>query len=642
MTAKQTIVSELGREQILAPERVARALIANDQIKYYLTLLQTACANANQPRFPVPDLKAERVASNLGDAWLDDVVAGTRRDSQGSYQVPHLAEILDRAAVAIDTMIGCLPEQERSPLQLRLARLPSMDGTSGQLSADEIIVLTHGDRKAGDSLHLIVMDSHRAINQLQANMVVESVDGARTHHLSSNGRKRVQAFMRGLNRTAHLKFNHPGLATTATEFEQQILIQNDIGTTDAHVLVVRVQGLVVNVTYTDIHLNRLKFFQDLFESTSVEWSGMEQRKSDRLVESNYLLSTGFFRARDETELDEFLSFLGSRIVFLIDWNKMRKRLQAFVDKSAAISILKWAADNDYGHRALLEVGGEQTLGEAVEFAAGSALRYGQRLDDLISKEAAVAFLKDSLRIASTSLRQRRSRRNIQDEIKARLAGSFETKRLEIFGLAEDHAAIAYDLADSLLETLGRMSSGVPGDHLSEVAARASIWEAKADQVLNEARDDIRRFSRPRSLRDFFEFSDDAIDQLEEATAVLELAGLTSLSSDTIGWLQRISELALLSCQDIVRCVACAAYVSRADIRDDLDEFLSALERLIETEHRADDAVREFFRWLIQASPDPLQILVLRDFAAALESATDAFAHAAQELRTYLMEEVIAQ
>ena len=32
---------------------------------------------------------------------------------------------------------------------------------------------------------------------------------------------------------------------------------------------------------------------------------------------------------------------------------MRKRLRGFVGKARAIDVLKWAADNDYGHRGLI-------------------------------------------------------------------------------------------------------------------------------------------------------------------------------------------------------------------------------------------------------------------------------------------------
>jgi hypothetical protein len=57
--------------------------------------------------------------------------------------------------------------------------------------------------------------------------------------------------MTGLHRTEALKFDHPGLATTAVRGGETLLIQNDIGETDAHVLVVHVTGLTVTLTYSD-------------------------------------------------------------------------------------------------------------------------------------------------------------------------------------------------------------------------------------------------------------------------------------------------------------------------------------------------------------------------------------------------------
>ena len=99
----------------------------------------------------------------------------------------------------------------------------------------------------------------------------------------------------------------------------------------------------------------------------------------------YFLTTGTYRAADRPDLERYLRHLGSRIVFLIDWNRMRKRLNAFVGKEKAIEILKWAADHDHGHRGLLEIGGERALAEAVEYAAGERLRYGDRLDELIGE-----------------------------------------------------------------------------------------------------------------------------------------------------------------------------------------------------------------------------------------------------------------
>ena len=217
MTLKQAVVSELGEEELLAPDLIAVSLVANDQAKYYLALLQTAQENVERPQVPAPDLKAERLASQLTDDWLDDVVAGTRKDRGGAYRIPHGPELLRRVRSSIETMLACLPEADRAPLAARLAALEFPPLAHGAIPGALIQAMASGDRKAGDSLHLVVMDAHRAINKLQAATAVETLAGARVHQLSDWGRPRVEAFMSGLNRTAPLKFDHPGLGTTATE-----------------------------------------------------------------------------------------------------------------------------------------------------------------------------------------------------------------------------------------------------------------------------------------------------------------------------------------------------------------------------------------------------------------------------------------
>lgn len=641
MTVKQAVIAELGEREILAPEFIARSLEANDRIKYYFALLQTARDNADSPRVPVIDLKAERIASQLDDDWLDDVVAGTRKAQAGTYCVPRGPELLRRIKAEIVVMLDCLPAAERDQLQARADKLELPEPHQGAISGRLILAMTSSDRKTGDSLHLVVMDAHKAINRLQAATAQETVAGAKAHGLSAAGRLRVEAFMQGLNRTAPLKFDHPGLGTTATEHEGRLLIQNDIGTTDAHVLVVRVERLAVTVTYTDVHRARLGFFKSLLDTFDVAWETTEERSSETLALGQYILATGRFVAHDKAGILRYLDHLGSRIVFLIDWNRARKRLRTFIGKERAIAVLKWAADNDFGHRALLEVGGERALAEAVEYAAGNRLRYGERLDRMIGEASTIAFLKDSLRLSSLGLQQHRSRRNIKDEIKACLRSAFEKERLHVFDLAAEHAAIGFDLASALVEALTRRDSAQNRGWLARFVARASMWEKRADQLLNEARDDIRRFTRPRSLLEFLEHGDDAVDELEEAAVLVELVKLTGLTAPQIARLQALAELALSSTQELVRAIDCAATVTRSDIRDDLDEFMVALERLIEIEHGADDGLRSFRRWLIECVTDQRQLMALRELAQAIENTTDACLHAGQALRTYLIDEVIA-
>jgi uncharacterized protein Yka (UPF0111/DUF47 family) len=641
MTLKREVVSELGDEDLLAPDLIAQALVANDQVKYYFALLQAARDNADTPRVPSSDLRAERIASEIADGWLDDVVAETTKDNSGNYAVPKGTELVRRIGTCIVTMLACLPEAEQAPLRARLAKLIPTVPENYAIPGNLIAAMTSGDRTAGDSLHLLVMDAHRAINARQAATAVETVAGARVHRLSDPGRRRVVAFMDGLNRTAPLKFDHPGLGTTATEHDGRLLIQNDIGTTDAHVLVIRVRELEATVTYTDIHEERLKFFKSLLEAYDLIWEGTEKRDSARLSSHQYLLASGRFSARDEPELCRFLGHLGSRIVFLIDWNHMRRRLHDFVSRARAVEVLKWAADHDHGHRGLIEIGGEHLLAEAVEYAAGPLLRYGQRLDDLISEGRAVAFIEDALRLASDGLRQGRSRRVIGDEIKAALRRDFENERLGIFDTAAAHVAFGYDIAAALCEAFQRFGGAQSKTWIARFAARAAQWEAQADGLLNEAREDVKRFRLPPTLVAFFERADDAVDEPEEAAALVDLVVQLEPSADAMARLRELAEFPLRSAQELVKCVECAASVTRSDVRDDLDEFLAALERLIATEHGADAALRAFRRWLILENPDQRLTLALRELSQALETTTDAHAHAGQMLRTYLMDEVIA-
>lgn len=643
MPLKREIVAELGDTELLLPDRIANALAANDEVKYYFALLQTARSNADRSRIPVPDLKGERLACQISDDFLDDVVAGTRKNGDGDYGIPHVAELMRRIKAAIDMMLSCLPEGERRDFETRLGRLrwPSID--NDVIAGEKIDVMTSGDRSGGDSFHLVVMDAHRAINKLQAASAPENISGAHAHGLSAASRPLVAAFMTGLNRTAPLKFNHPGLGTTAAEHAGRLLIQNDIGTTDAHVLVIRVDGLTVALTYTDIHPKRLKFFQSLFEHFNVAWENVEPQSSDKLESGTYFLTTGTYRAADISDVARYLTHLGSRIVFLIDWNHARKRLNGFVNKKNAVEILKWAADHDYGHRGLLEIGGEHALASAVEYAAGEQLHYGDRLDELIGEAAARAFICEAMQVSSTGLLAERSRRMIHDEIKARLRRYFDESGLTIFGIAARHAACGFDLAAGVREAVERIAGdGGDGDWIGKLKVRAVAWEARADQLLNDARDDVKRVKRPSSLIDFLSYADDAVDEMEEAASLIDLFALVASENPSLKkLLVSLADTALGSSQELVKSIECAATITRADMRDDLDDFLGALERLVVLEHRADDEIRILRRRLVADVKDARAIYVVHQLSEALETATDAYLHAGQALRGYLMEEVIA-
>jgi hypothetical protein len=67
---------------------VNAALVANDQAKYLMALLQVAREHADQPELAAADLKQERLASGVADVELDTVVARSRKEGPDAYLIP--------------------------------------------------------------------------------------------------------------------------------------------------------------------------------------------------------------------------------------------------------------------------------------------------------------------------------------------------------------------------------------------------------------------------------------------------------------------------------------------------------------------------------------------------------------------------
>ena len=245
---KQKAVATLGQNSLLLPAWITAALLANDRLKLYLSVLQSAAAHAADPQAPLPDWSAELRQHGQADLlWLGELAANAFVQD-ALLVLPQLDALTQAIGDDLQTMAkpvcesGGAPEpalcQRREQWLAFLERLKEQEA----LHPGDLIALTHGERKAGDSLHLLVMDLHKRLNALSAQIATENIDGAHAWQIDPEDRPLIQAFMRGLQRTAPLKFGHPGLATAVTRHGKKLLIQNDIGTNDAHVLVLEVSG----------------------------------------------------------------------------------------------------------------------------------------------------------------------------------------------------------------------------------------------------------------------------------------------------------------------------------------------------------------------------------------------------------------
>ncbi len=645
MTAKVEIVERLGDAAVLLPDLIATALAANDRAKLRMTLLQDAEAHAARPDSPPHDLMAERRAAGLGDPAFDATVSGAASVGEGQLMVPGAERLTKGLHEDIGEMIAAVQAADPGGAVGYIERLKVLSA-KGRAIGDllpraAVGAMTSARRGDRDSEHLLVMDLHKAINAIAASTATETVDGAHAHRLTPEDRPRLQAFMRGLNRTAPLAFGHPGLGTTAVRIGERLTIQNDIGATDAHVIVIHVEGLAVDITYTDVHRGRTRFFTGLFEDRGVEWSPLTERSEAGLADDQaFYLVTGRHEAADVAGLDAFLDYLGSRLVFLIDWNKARKALELFVDKRAALKLLARAAERNLGHRAFLELGGAELVLDAVRHVAAGQAQYGARLDEVLGEREARDFLADVLRIAAEGLSAGRSTRLIRDEMQANLALRLQSAQAVFLSVTLRHLGLSRMLADGVRDALanGRLA---PAAERAALAARAVRLEQKGDRLTLEAREIAGRLtgSAVRTGRVIDE-AEEALDAFDEAAFLFCLLPGPPADTEFVEALSALAEVAVDCTAQMVR--ACeAASRAPAGRRQDATDALQAIDAVRAAERAADAAERRMIQVLMRAPPKDARVPVVgMELAHAIERATDHLAHAALALRDHVIEELV--
>ena len=428
-----------------------------------------------------------------------------------------------------------------------------------------------------DSLHRLVMDLHKRLNAMQAELAEETMDGAAAYNLAEADRPLVSAFMAGLNRTAKLKFTHPGLATTATRAGGRLVIQNDIGTTDAHVIVIHVQGLAVSVTYTDVHAERLAFFQDMLKAHAVTWES--ERTGALAAGAPFYLATGRIEAADADACRAYLEFLGSRLVFLIDWNRARKQLRGFLRGA--------------GSRGAVALGGgERRSGIAASWnwaARGWSTRRSRPPRDRRCISATGCATCSATRrrwsscascskTATEGLLSGQSHGLIHDRIRVALATHFSNEERQLLRLAGDHAGLIFEIASLVRDGLQAEPDGA-----DKRARRARRFEHDADQLVLATREAVRRRPDYAVFLPLLEAADDAADELEDAAFFLDLDTLRGQAAGGVAdtWPTCWSEAS----QEWIKALGHAAQIGRAASRAETEDFLTAIDRIAALEHR---------------------------------------------------------
>ncbi len=628
---KAQILAAIGETGLQPAAALNAALAANDRVKYAFSLLQMAIDHAQHLKQPAASLRPERIRCGIDDPDLDSVIAGARMVRK-SCHVPGVARIFARIADDMRLMAAPVLATRPDGFAPRLDKLlGSMPGAADDLiDPGTTAAMMQAGHDHGDSLHRLVMDLHKQLNTMQAEMAEETIDGAAAYNLARTDRPLVAAFMAGLNRTARLKFNHPGLSTTATRAGGRLVIQNDIGTTDAHVIVIHVQDLTVTVTYTDVHPERLAFLQEMLKPRGVMWES--QRTATLSAGAPFYLATGAVTAADEAGCRSYLDFLGSRLVFLIDWNRARKQLRQFLRGLDRPALLLWAAENNIGHRGFLELGGARLVNQAIEAAAGSSMHFGDRLCDVLGDAETQAFLRFVFQTATESLLSGTSQALIHDRIRVALATHFSNEEQQLLRIGADHAGLVFELA-----SLVRSAMQADPDGGGKRVRRARRFEHDADQLVLQTREAVRRRPDFGLFLSILEAADDAADELEDAVFLLDLDTLQGKALDA---LQTLADLLAEASQEWIKALGHATQIGRAAGRAESEDFLTAIDRVSALEHSADDAERALTVAAVQHAEDFRQLHLFTALGARFEAAADALKHASLLLRDHVLEDVI--
>ncbi|MDE5457736.1 hypothetical protein GWE18_33980 [Bradyrhizobium sp. CSA112] len=641
---KTQIIRELGQADILLPSLVAEGLAANDRIKVRLSALQAAAEHAREPDHPANELAAECHAAGIAPAGIASLISGAHLIGERRLSAPSLAKLIKEVQGDMETMIravsaGDAPEGEKATARLNSICAAGLLDASSEIEFTRITRLTGAGQEGGDSLHRLVMELHKALNRLAAGCSKEIIAGAHVFGLHSEDRPAVESFMRGLNETRGLKFNHPGLDTMATRSEGRLLIQNDIGTTDAHVMVIAIEKNTVTVTYTDVHLARTKFFIALLDKFDAKWSGLDRHAAAGMGEDNaFFLVTGQFQAANAADRNDFLTAVGAALVFLIDWNKARKLLRNWIAKDDAARILEWAARHRIGHRAFLELGGNELLGSAVRNAAPTRIGFGERLDQALGRAAAIDFLKTALRLSTEALLAGHSVRMVRDQIEADLVRRLERVESALLAMVLRQIGLAHDLVAAISRYVADLKVRQAGDG-KQLAARASHIEQKADRIALEARREVSRLNARPIIGQLIDRAEEAVDELEQAAFIASLAP-TALDNSLVSVLAELCTVAITATEAAACGIAAAAEVPEGRSADS-EDALAAVVRLVDAEHAADARERAITTLVFTGGYDVATSLLVLELARAVERSTDRLAGFGHLLRQHIMIDLAA-
>jgi uncharacterized protein Yka (UPF0111/DUF47 family) len=268
------------------------------------------------------------------------------------------------------------------------------------------------------------------------------------------------------------------------------------------------------------------------------------------------------------------------------------------------------------------------------------LPWGVQFSDLVGPQRAAEFLKFTVKTAVEGLLSHRSESLIRDEIAAEFRHYIETAHQEFLDIAADHASLIVELAMADRDALLFAQSSTGAEYMQRIVQRARKWEHKADELVTKARTARVRLDTHKTLPELLAVADDVADQLEDAIFLRGLLATSGVTAESLVCLQDLAALLVQGSQEYLKAIANARVLQRGSPREEVQDFLEAIDGVIGVEHQTDDAHRRARASILTFPGDFRQWQLIIDLADHLEEAADALMHCALMLRNYILGEVL--
>ena len=214
---KSEIVERLGETDILLPSLIAEGLAANDRVKARLSVMQAAGQHARDPKGVRFNLTEESRSAGIDPMPLEALVNQASLLADARIAAPGLGKLGhaiwdDVAAMVRAVKAGDAAKGEAVQARFAATKAAAWPEPSDTIELAQIARLTGVSGSAGDGLHRLVMDLHKALNHLAAAHAEEVLAGAHAYGLLPEDRPAVEAFMRGLefDTQAEIRPSGPG------------------------------------------------------------------------------------------------------------------------------------------------------------------------------------------------------------------------------------------------------------------------------------------------------------------------------------------------------------------------------------------------------------------------------------------------